>query len=116
MRWLGVVWLPGFLVLGMAASAAAQDAPQLFAPAPKTPAQPAPDARNLPVVRTSLSEPVPVPIPRPEIRSTLTESVAEPVAQRLSAPQAPPAQAARAGASCAGARVEGSAPGGSAVR
>ena len=89
MRWLGA----GCLALGLAATAAwGQDSPQLFAPAPKT--QPA-DARTVPVVRTSLSEPVPVPIPRPEIRSTLTESVAEPVAQRLSAPQAPPAPVPR---------------------
>ncbi len=93
MRWLGV----GCLALGLTASAVwGQDAPQLFAPAPKTPTQPAPaDARTVPVVRTSLSEPVPVPIPRPEIRSTLTESVAEPVAQRLPAPDAPPAPSPR---------------------
>jgi acetyl esterase/lipase len=91
MRWLGV----GCLALGLAATAAwGQNSPQLFAPAPKTPSQPA-DARTVPVVRTSLSEPVPVPIRRPEIRSTLTESVAEPVAQRLSAPEAPPAPVPR---------------------
>ena len=91
MRWLGA----GCLALGLAATAArGQDSPQLFAPAPKTPAQPA-DARTVPVVRTSLSEPVPVPIPRPEIRSTLTESVAEPATQRLSAPEAPPAPVPR---------------------
>jgi acetyl esterase/lipase len=90
MRWLGV----GCLALGLTASAVwAQDSPQLFAPAPKTPAQSA-DARTVPVVRTSLSEPVPVPIPRPEIRSTLIESVAEPVAQRLSMPE-PPAPSPR---------------------
>ena len=89
MRWLGA----GCLALGLAATAAwGQDSPQLFAPAPKT--QPA-DARTVPVVRTSLSEPVPVPIPRPEIRSTLTESVAEPATQRLSAPEAPPAPVPR---------------------
>jgi len=88
MRWLGV----GCLALGLTATAAwGQETPQLFAPAPKAPAQPAPvDARTVPVVRTSLSEPVPVPIPRPEIRRTLPESVAEPVAQRLPAPEAAP--------------------------
>ena len=68
MRRLGM----GCLVIGLAASAAwGQDTPQLFAPAPKTPSA---DARTAPVVRTSLSEPVPVPTARPEIRSTLTDT------------------------------------------
>jgi acetyl esterase/lipase len=58
--------------------ALAQDAPQLFAPAPKiAPVEP-PTARTIPVVRSTLTE---APVPRPEIRSTLAESVAKPVAQ-----------------------------------
>ncbi|MFO1248871.1 MAG: alpha/beta hydrolase fold domain-containing protein [Alphaproteobacteria bacterium] len=85
MRWLGAGFLALGLMQALVASAAAQETPQLFAPAPKAPSQPAPDARTTPVVRTSLSEPVPVPLPRPEIRATLHEPVAAP------APQAPPA-------------------------
>ncbi len=83
MRRLGA----GCLVLGLAASAAmAQGTPELFAPAPKTPASSAPvDARTVPVVRTTLSD-APVPLPRPEIRSTLAETPAPPAS-----PQMPPA-------------------------
>jgi acetyl esterase/lipase len=64
--------------------ALAQDAPQLFAPAPKTAPMEPSTARTIPVVRTTLAD-TPVPPPRPEIRRTL----AEPIAQ--SVPKAPPA-------------------------
>jgi acetyl esterase/lipase len=71
----------GCLVLGLAppaASALAQDAPQLFAPAPNVP--PASTAATIPPVRATLTETPPEPTARPappQIRSTLDEPAAQ---------------------------------------
>jgi len=95
----------GCLALGLvlpAASALAQDAPQLFAPAPNVP--PTSTAATIPPVRAALTEPPPEPVARPappQIRSTLDEPVARSAASspiplvRAAFTEAPPVPTAR---------------------
>jgi acetyl esterase/lipase len=88
----------GCLALGLAlpAAAVAQDAPQLFAPAPHSPPVSTSDARTTPVVRAALPEmPVPTARPAPEIRSTLSEPPAPIPPVRAAFTEAPPLPIAR---------------------
>jgi hypothetical protein len=68
----GLVMAAGLMLLSVLAPAFAQEAPQLFAPAPSSPPVP----RTIPVTRAALDEtpPSPTPRPTPEIRSPMSEA------------------------------------------